>query len=532
MKSKSQLLAIVVPILAASAIWFSVAKFQSDPPYKGTDAAYTSAQTPPETTPEIAVTGPENDPDLAQVNSSAAAVKTVAPNNVLKKISRPLHSAAEQTRVPDQKFTVQNERGVVITTRAGNRIDFPPGAFADANGNPVTGTVEVHVSEYLTMADFIKADLVTESNGRPLISGGMFHLRAEQEGMELQLTRGKSATLTVPVDVDDPEMQLFSGNAADGSMIDWAVDRSVGNEQNAVRAIRQMDTGTVSPIIEFLQGRNKPLCYSCTRTLHHCIEWPKKPMKRPGPYLVWISAWISPTGTVSHAQVRSGFDKEYDKAILEAVKRMDNWVPTGSSLFGGEEVLIPVVVLENGIRMALTVGSLEATEALYEEYQAILAEAPANFAADYRSSRFARFSFADAGIATPSSAAVSNVYKLTGLGWYNIDKFMKLPQRRQAELMIAATEPADPVENVRIIFTSIESMLSMNFKNGRHYSRYLPKDERVIVLGCIERFGETAFAISEVVLGEQKDPLVLQYEKMSVEEAAQRVAQMRKQLAS
>jgi hypothetical protein len=118
---------------------------------------------------------------------------------------------------PSSTFSFKTQGGLVFT--------FPQNAFVDGSGNVVSGNVGISVTEYLSKADMINSGVTTSSGNKLLESGGMFHIKVEQGGAELQLATGSVYQVNFPTDNYQSDMQVFAGReVVDGEQevfVDW-----------------------------------------------------------------------------------------------------------------------------------------------------------------------------------------------------------------------------------------------------------------------------------------------------------------------
>lgn len=116
--------------------------------------------------------------------------------------------------------------------QGGTRVLIPANAFVDANGNALTGAVEVAVTDWLKRGDMIFGNVLPISNGQPLESGGQMLLAINQGGKPVYIRKGKALEVKLPqFGTPVPGMELFKGRAAAGG----------GNQVNWVQA----DTGRI-----------------------------------------------------------------------------------------------------------------------------------------------------------------------------------------------------------------------------------------------------------------------------------------------
>lgn len=115
--------------------------------------------------------------------------------------------------LPTQEFLIANNRDTVLKTVHGTKISIKANSFA------TEGKVNIVIKEALTAFEIFAAGLTTESNGRPLRSGGMIFIDARANGKQPRIIQ--PINISIPNSSWDSEMQLFKGEeAADGS-INW-----------------------------------------------------------------------------------------------------------------------------------------------------------------------------------------------------------------------------------------------------------------------------------------------------------------------
>lgn len=111
-----------------------------------------------------------------------------------------------------EKFDVA--KGANFRGNSGTRYEFPPNAFVDETGAPVTGIVEVQVTEMLTKTDMVFSGVVPVADDEPLVSGGEVQVTAQQEGRELKMAPGVPFKASMPMPgTNATDMELFVGNA-------------------------------------------------------------------------------------------------------------------------------------------------------------------------------------------------------------------------------------------------------------------------------------------------------------------------------
>jgi mono/diheme cytochrome c family protein len=109
--------------------------------------------------------------------------------------------------VSSQYFTIDNTRDTVIHTVNGALLAIARNSFSQDK-------VSLKVKEAYTLPQMILAGLLTESDGRPLKSGGMIFVDAVEKNVSLLKPLG----ISIPTDSVDKEMQLFTGKEKDGKL--------------------------------------------------------------------------------------------------------------------------------------------------------------------------------------------------------------------------------------------------------------------------------------------------------------------------
>lgn len=108
-----------------------------------------------------------------------------------------------------QLFTIRNDRDTVLKTAQGAVINIKSGSFSGAEDE-----VKLEVKEAYDMADIISAGLTTQSDGKPLRSGGMIYLDAADDNVSIV----RPIEVSVPSDSYEPSMMLFKGSEEEGKM--------------------------------------------------------------------------------------------------------------------------------------------------------------------------------------------------------------------------------------------------------------------------------------------------------------------------
>ncbi len=149
-------------------------------------------------------------------------------------------------------ITLSADAAIDITGISGARVSLPAGALVDANGNPVTGTVQlsitpVDVSDDNELGVFPGAFSGTDINGdaAPIImSYGTVEYYFSQNGNELNLAGGQSATIEIPVFITNHPDGIPVQIGDDGAL--WYLDEATGEwlQENVGTIIASVDSPT------------------------------------------------------------------------------------------------------------------------------------------------------------------------------------------------------------------------------------------------------------------------------------------------
>ncbi len=126
-----------------------------------------------------------------------------------------LQSFFDNNRKKPESFTLDASLGGSIFTQDGTQIVFTPTCFTDLNGNPVTGTVDLQVTEFNVPSEMILGNKPTvDVNGEMLISEGEFMVTATANNQEVML-RPNAVTIIITRDTSVAvidQMRAWSGD--------------------------------------------------------------------------------------------------------------------------------------------------------------------------------------------------------------------------------------------------------------------------------------------------------------------------------
>jgi hypothetical protein len=139
----------------------------------------------------------------------------------------------DQLRPRSQHFEIDANSDFSIEGENGTQIYIPSNSFINENGETITGKVEIELIEVLSVADFIKTNLQTLSNGNLLQSEGMLFIDAKSNGQTVTLSSDKKLQIELPkinnYDVAS-NIRIFSGAYDSIGNINWSENPKLENK--------------------------------------------------------------------------------------------------------------------------------------------------------------------------------------------------------------------------------------------------------------------------------------------------------------
>lgn len=162
-----------------------------------------------------------------EVEREGGSAKTTSQNGTFPLPELSSKAISVVTRSDQAKF---------VEGPAGTTALIPADAFVFEDGSPVTGTVEIKMTEVTRKQDLLLGHLPTISNGKMLVSGGVVNLEAYSEGKALRMGPGKAVFIQFPRGFEDG-MELFSGVPDAQGNMNW---EPMKEDQNAKTTIGEV----------------------------------------------------------------------------------------------------------------------------------------------------------------------------------------------------------------------------------------------------------------------------------------------------
>jgi hypothetical protein len=132
----------------------------------------------------------------------------------------------------EQNKTKNSDEVITFATEKGNEIIFPARAFVDGSGNPVTGNIDVSVTEITKVSEMILSGMMTNSDQGPLSSQGEFNIEVSKNGQPLELAEGSTFTIENKNTKADKDMKgwVWKENQTVGEAFENNVGEWIRNE--------------------------------------------------------------------------------------------------------------------------------------------------------------------------------------------------------------------------------------------------------------------------------------------------------------
>lgn len=132
-----------------------------------------------------------------------------------------IKNAFDSIRPARQTFLINGEKDTLISGNNGTSIAISKNTFINAQGEIVTGSIDIELVEVNSIADIIGANLQTTSGDKILQTGGMFFIDAKNQGLPLKVRENKSIDVEVKDSFINNEMKVFSGGYDSAGRISW-----------------------------------------------------------------------------------------------------------------------------------------------------------------------------------------------------------------------------------------------------------------------------------------------------------------------
>lgn len=450
------------------------------PTVKGTKSADTNISTPPQTTQATAngiLPGAKKTaagtPEIftsATADQEKGPVVSLTPTQAAEKI-RQFYRELDK---PVQRFTYNVDRETIITGKEGTRLIIPANAFANRRGVIKNEVVTIILREYYTYDDMIAAKLTTTSGDDQLISGGMVYVEAQVNGERVNIASDKQIKLEMPTPQVDKDMQLFKGNRS--SIKNAFQAKFLDNRMiDTVRFLKR-EADENGDFDWVAQGQKPAFQDLLDRTIKVFNPY-------GDPYLVRhtnkVKGWFYVSENCKFSdkemkeKIRAHSNYYFDKIKLKRVSVL----PVANYRSDADIVSIAGDSVYMTFRQALRKKLLTTEDSLLVLEQLRQEDVRNN----QRQEMMNKYSFS-----------------ITGLGWYNCDKYNNIPGPR----VLFTFKPGEGFEPntmvSHLVFTRYKSIIKGNYKGDKIEFGRVPQNEPVKVVCIGIKNGKVMACIQEL----------------------------------
>jgi mono/diheme cytochrome c family protein len=420
-----------------------------------------------------------------------------------------------------QRVSFDITKDTIIKTKQGIIIRIPAGSL-QSTGNTI---VELEIKEATNVGDMIRAGIPTQTNGKPLASGGAIFINVIGED---QVRINKSISIAMPTQVIDDSMKLFKGELDDDSNLNWIDPRPMlENPQakamhygkslfiNNCASCHAIDKRSSGPELAHIVKRSKPipfgeegyvqnghnLLYDFTRNNQAVLKWSlyyrclynqhnKMPMNvfpdLTETDLNNIYSYIENESEVKKLPIPdNGIEKCLDSCLLYAeakirLKQMKSGLEGDSTLEAEENIILNASIKDTS-----------------QNKRIVVTRTRTNFLADLE-------------IVDPiRKKPLYYQFNIDAFGWYNVEKLLEEDYGSKESLMLVRVKGAyNEKLNVYLVIPSMKvvaegSILDAEKNTYGFYSKdgtvSLPQNTNAFVLAMQEMKDSVAFAKKEFI---------------------------------
>ena len=375
------------------------------------------------------------------------------------------------------EFSIDPGKRNYLWGRNGCIVKIPKNAIVDAQGNVISGHVQVRMTEALDLEQFIASDLSTVTDdGRMLISGGMLRMEAfDENGDPLALDPNAEMIISIPSQEREDGMQLFVSD--DGA--DW---EETGQAARRLPELKLPDRPQlVYP--RFVKPTYKTDLASKPRKPYEPVR-PREPNEPRRESYNTTTHWYD---YLSRHKIKARDQVRYEQAMIrygEKVERFDSRMtkyheecaefPTRNAEFKTAHKAWKEKILADSIHFldVIIPDTYDAHQKHVDKHtdaynkRMEVWQARCDTLMEAYTERLDSLGLAD----------VDNVnryiFSSNRLGWINCDRFYDVPQAQKFNLVV---QDSDTIrEKVYVVFTEMKSMIQLYKRNGRYCTNNIP----------------------------------------------------------
>ncbi|HVU98427.1 MAG TPA: cytochrome c [Puia sp.] len=438
------------------------------------------------------------------------------------------------TATHGEVYAIDTRRDTLLCTAHGAKIHLPAGSIDAGGAEPV----RLEIKEAYTIADMLRYGLLTQSNGKPLSSGGMIDIRP---------VAGSSARIVRPIGVALPSlrmednMQLYKGVVDEKGKVNWTDPRPLGDSSGRLGIEDSSRRRAIADGKRLFETN----CRSC-HSIRAAVIGPalgyiyqRRPQK-------WINDFIRnntpvlASGDCYARYIYNIFNKTpmntFPNLSDRDIRNMMDYIANESQLIDSNRVPNYTRELDSCRRYNRLAGALEKNREtliqangprtdiiLHDDTSVqVIGDAPDSIVADTVAP-----SAMPAIVIPAERPSIYYQFTVEGFGWYNVDVLLKdLPGVVPSELRVRVTPPFASEVNVFLVLPGRKIFSEGGFlKDSKMEFGFLTEDgqiplpwgEQAYVFATGEYRGKPVFAIRSFLTARQQN-ISLQPVPMTKEE--------------
>lgn len=390
------------------------------------------------------------DPAIPVLNTVATQIPSASIEKMLRK----------EAPKP-QEFNVDPGQQIIVHCDQGTELKFEPNIFVFADTKlPVTGPVDIHVTEYLDYASILLSDLTTTCGKEMLETGGMIYVDVVSNGRACEIKNGEYYEIALPAQAKKEKMQLFYGRSKDGK-VDWyAANRGSLMEYQNYSTYSSI-ANTLEPVITVpaYDGGYQAM-YEYLNKRVHFPDWTQNIELKAKCY---VNFMLNTKGEVKKVFTSTTKKTYADKDVVAAFKDMPAWkVPQSMKKGDVKRMIVPV-----NLEWVKNPGKLPLKIKVESKPQG------QQFDAQFETDKYLMVS--------------------AKLGWINCDRFVDKSDKTELFVQVDSTYDA----TVRIVFKNYNSVLGgTRFTKGFTFAN-VPVGEEVTIVAMRNNNGQLELAMKD-----------------------------------
>jgi TonB family protein len=403
--------------------------------------------------------------DVHIVTNGDAAIKLTTPKTA---------TISNITPKKSQFFSCNTAIETVLTGSEGTTLTIPKDCFETETGSILRGVVKIELKEFLKPSDMVLANLVTQSGGKLLETGGMIYLNtSDSEDHNVKIRSKKDIKITLPKSPKAEEKQLFYGEKMSNGRINWTLPKPLEDDFNNVGFT------IVEQNPEFPDGQAALFKFIEKKMVYPNIAWQNRIEGT-----VYVSFTVNRNGFINNVQVKRGIGGGCNEEAVRLVKSMPRWKPAKRN-----GVAVPTHYTLP-IRFRLNNKNLPTNDRLIE--------APSALAFANDTAKLDKFFEME-----DTREYIMNTQKL---GWINCDRFLNLQNTQRTDFVVWNNKPD---AEICLVFKNYRTIVGAWSNSGTkaHFTG-IPIGQPVFIVATSPDGGHFNISVTETVISKDQSTTI------------------------